>query len=343
MSAIKLEQDQNDRMKAARISLVMSIFILSFKFAAFFVSGSQAIFSDAAESIVNVVSAVLALVVIGKAFEPADRSHPYGHGKMEFFSAAFEGGLIACAALFIICKAAMALIEGPQVEKLGYGLLLIGVGAFLNLILGLYLRKIGQRSSSKALLASSAHVLSDLWTSLGIILGLCLYLVTGWAWIDPLIAIVVALFLAYTGFGIVRDAFKDLLDSEDKTLIERLALLVKKHRFPGMIQVHHSRILRAGIFHHIDAHLVLPQFWDIEQAHIESGLFENKIIGEYGYEGEICFHIDPCRHAYCEVCDYISCPVRVKEFICCKTFSMDEFIDPQEPAKIFPHFSGKCG
>lgn len=337
MSAIKLEEDQNDRMRAARISLAMSVFILSFKFAAFFVSGSQAIFSDAAESIVNVVSAILALVVIGKAFAPADRSHPYGHGKMEFFSAAFEGGLIAFAALVIIYKAVIALIDGPQFEELGYGLVLIGVAAFFNLLLGLYLRKIGRRSTSKALLASSAHVLSDLWTSVGIIFGLCLYLVTDWAWIDPLIAIVVALYLAYSGFGIVRESFMDLLDSEDQTLIERLALLVKKHRFPGMIQVHHSRILRAGIFHHIDAHLVLPEFWDIEQAHHESGLFENKIIREYGYVGEICFHIDPCRHAYCEVCDYIDCPIRVKAFICCKTFSIDEFLDPQEPQGIFPH------
>ena len=336
MSVQNLKKDQSDRLRAARISMVMSVFILSFKFAAFYASDSQAIFSDAVESIVNVVSALLALFVIGQAFKPADSSHPYGHGKMELFSAAFEGGLIAFAAIAIFYKAILALVGGQELEELGLGLVLLAVAALLNLVLGLYLKKVGVRSKSKALLASSAHVLSDLWTSLGIIVGLCLYLITGWNWIDPLIAVVVAFFLAYSGVGIVRDAFRGLLDTQDTMLIERLGSLVVQYRFPGMIEVHHSRIMRSGIYHHIDAHLVLPQFWDIEMAHEESGRFEQKIMAEYGYIGEICFHIDPCRQAYCATCDYVDCPIRLLPFQHCKAFSLEEFVNPQEPQDL-PH------
>lgn len=344
MSVDQLQENQIDRLRAARISLGMSVFIMLFKFAAYYVSSSQAIFSDAAESIVNVAAAFLALLVISQAFKPADRDHPYGHGKMEFFSAAFEGGLIAFAAIAIMYKAIQALFTGVHVEELGAGLILIGVGAVLNLGLGLYLKKIGEQSNSKALLASSAHVLSDLWTSVGIILGLGLYLLTGLVWIDPLIAIIVALFLAYSGISIVRSAFRDLLDTEDETLLNKLGSLVEKHSFPGMIQVHHARILRSGIFHHIDAHLVLPQFWDIDKAHRESGVFEKKIMTEYEFAGEICFHIDPCRKAYCVNCDYADCPIRVEEFKMCKLFCMEEFLNPQEPEASFARsYSGHNG
>lgn len=327
----KKNKDQRDRLRAAQVSLIASVFIMACKFVAYHVSGSQAIFSDAAESTVNVVAAILALIVISLAFKPADTKHPYGHGKMEFFSAAFEGGLIACAAVAIFIQAIMALIHGSSVEDLGFGLVLIGVGGLLNLVLGLYLKKVGTKAQSKALLASSAHVLSDLWTSLGIIVGLCLYLVTGWAWIDPLIAIVVALFLIYAGAKIVTEAFRDLLDGTDNGLVESLAAHVEKYRLPGMIQIHRARILRSGNFHHIDAHLIVPQFWDVEKAHEKTEKFTQRMMETYPYDGEVCFHVEPCRKAYCISCECCRCPIRKEEFVERK-FLMDEFVALSEPA-----------
>lgn len=326
----KTVKDQRDRLRAAQVSLIASVFIMGCKFVAFQVSGSQAIFSDAAESGVNVVAAVLALVVISQAFKPADSKHPYGHGKMEFFSAAFEGGLIACAAVAIFIQAIRALIYGSAVEDLGLGLVLIGVGGLLNLLLGLYLKKIGTKAKSKALLASSAHVLSDLWTSLGIIVGLCLYLVTGWAWVDSVIALLVAVFLIYAGVKIVLEAFRDLLDGTDNGLVESLAAHVERYRLPGMIQIHRARILRSGNFHHIDAHLVVPQFWDVAKAHEKTEKFTRKMMEKYPYEGEVCFHVDPCRKAYCKSCECRRCPIRVEEFVERK-FLMDEFVALDEP------------
>ncbi|CAG34873.1 conserved hypothetical membrane protein [Desulfotalea psychrophila LSv54] len=330
----KIGQDSKDRVKAARVSLVASFFIMCCKFAAFIVSDSQAIFSDAAESTVNVVAALLALIIITMAMKPADDRHPYGHGKMEFFSAAFEGGLITFAALAILVKAVNALFYGQEIKELGYGLLLIGFAGLLNLFLGLYLKRAGKASRSKALLASSAHVLSDLWTSVGVIAGLLLYLLTGWAWVDPAIAIVVALFLTYTGFSIVRDSFSDLLDTRDEELISHLAELVKRDRFPGIVQVHHARILRSGAFHHIDAHLVVPEYWDISEVHIQSEIFTKRLMADYDYRGEICFHLDPCRRAYCVSCDYLDCIIRKGDYQCCNVLLLDEFLSPEEPGNV---------
>jgi len=328
----KKNKDQRDRLRAAQVSLIASFFIMACKFVAFQVSGSQAIFSDAAESGVNVVAAMLALIVVALAFKPADTKHPYGHGKMEFFSAAFEGGLITFAAIAILIQAIMALIHGNSVEDLGFGLVLIGVGGLSNLLLGLYLKKVGTKAQSKALLASSAHVLSDLWTSVGIIVGLCLYLLTGWLWIDSCIALIVALFLIYSGVNIVKEAFRDLLDGTDNGLVESLAAHVEKYRLPGMIQIHRARILRSGNFHHIDAHLIVPQFWDVEKAHEKTEKFTKRMMEKYPYDGEVCFHVEPCRKAYCTSCECSRCPIRQAEFVE-RSFLMEEFVALSEPSK----------
>ncbi|MGL1932556.1 MAG: cation diffusion facilitator family transporter [Desulfotalea sp.] len=328
------EQENNKpmdaRLKAAWISLLVSAIVMACKFAAFVVSGSEAIFSDASESVVNVLAALMALVVIFNAFKPADSDHPYGHGKMEFFSAAFEGGLISFAALVIIVKAVSALFVGTHVEDLQLGMWLLALSGLINLGLGVYLKRVGRRCQSKALMASGAHVLSDLWTSVGIIVGLVLYVLTGWSWVDPVIAIIVALFLVYTGWKIMREAGRDLLDGQDEELVAKMVILVNKHRFAGIIQLHHMRIIRSGNFHHIDAHLVVPEFWDIATYHKKTERFVKILMGDYEFKGEMCLHIDPCRSAYCSVCDLPNCNIRASEFVSLKSFAIEEILSPKE-------------
>ena len=248
------------RLRAGLLSLVVSVILLAAKYWAYRLTGSTAILSDALESIVNVVAALFALGGLLFAGRPADRNHPYGHGKIEFFSAAFEGGLIAFAAVLIIYEVVLSLVTGVEVKRLDTGVLIIAAAAVANLALGLFLVRTGRRHHSLTLVADGQHVLSDFWTTVGIVLGLLLVRFTGLWWLDPLVAAVVAVNLMWTGFRLVRHAAGGLLDEEDTLLLNRLLRVLGGHVGQGIIRVHHLRAIRAGRFHHVDAHLVVPEF-----------------------------------------------------------------------------------
>ncbi len=328
---MELEQlEKRHRFHSGLISLSTSAFLLGLKFWGYFITRSEAVFSDAMETIVNVAAAFVALLVILATAKPADREHPYGHGKFEFFSAAFEGGLITFAGILIVFEAIDALINGSELKNLDRGIFVVMIAAVMNLILGLHLRYSGKRHKSVALEASAKHVLSDVVTSVGVFLGLVLVRVTGKIWIDPATAIVVACYLGFTGGKVVYDAFSSLVDREDRSLLQQLLKSFTDNWFPGIIRVHHTRIMRSGNYHHIDAHVVLPEFWTVEKAHEETNHFENLVIKTYPYEGEIHFHMDPCRRAYCRVCDYEFCPVRREQFVQRKPATFEEFVSPTE-------------
>jgi cation diffusion facilitator family transporter len=248
------------------------------------------------------------------AGRPADRNHPYGHGKIEFFSAAFEGGLIAFAAVMIIYEAILYLLQGLEVRALDIGLAITGGAGLVNLVLGGFLLRTGRSYNSLILVADGKHVLSDFWTSLGVVVGLLLVRVTGVVWIDPLVAAIVGLNLAWTGIRLVRHAAGGLLDEEDSELLVRLLAALNASVVPGIIRVHNLRAIRSGRFSHIDAHLVVPEFWSVERAHDAADAFERQVIAAGALEGEIIFHTDPCRRALCAICTVEGCPVRVEPF-----------------------------
>jgi len=201
---VSVSEDAGIRLRAGFISLVVSVVLLAAKYEAYRLTGSTAILSDALESIVNVVAAVFALGGLVFAGRPADRNHPYGHGKIEFFSAAFEGGLIAFASVLIVYEVARSLLAGPEVRQISTGVLIVFGAGLVNLGLGWYLVRTGRRYQSLTLVADGQHVIADFWTSMGVVVGLLLVHLTGRAWLDPLVALLVALSLLWTGFRLVR-------------------------------------------------------------------------------------------------------------------------------------------
>lgn len=312
------------------LSLVVGAALLVVKFLAYRATGSTAILSDAMESIVNVVAAVFALGGLAFAGMPADRNHPYGHGKIEFFTAAFEGGLIAFAALMIIYEATETLLwTGVEVTQLDLGLVLIAGAGIANLALGGYLVRTGKQYQSLTLVADGKHVISDFWTSLGIIIGLLLVRFTGVLWLDPAVAIIVGLNLAWTGLKLVRYAAGGLLDEEDTDLLRKLLKAMNAGAVPGVIRVHNLRAIRSGRFSHVDAHLVVPEFWPVQRAHDTSQTFEKHVIGVAAVGGEILFHLDPCRRAYCSSCDLPDCPIRVEPFRGRPSLTIDEVVQDE--------------
>jgi cation diffusion facilitator family transporter len=328
------DDDPRTRWRAALVSLVTALLLLAVKFWAYAVTRSQAVFSDALESIVNVIAAAFALGGLVYAVRPADRDHPFGHGKIEFIAAAFEGGLIAAAALLILWESGTVLVQGAHVRELDFGLLLVVLAGLGNGALGLFLVRTGRRHRSLTLVADGQHVLADFWTSVGVIVGLLLVRFTGLVWIDPLAAMVLACWLLYTGARLLRHAAGGLLDEEDPALLSRLVRTLAPHVKDGVIRVHHLRAIRAGRFHHVSAHLVVPEFWTVERAHDTAEELAGTVLREIGDEGDISFHTDPCERVYCAMCDLDACSVRRQPFTGRRPLTVDEAVRPDPDAHV---------
>jgi len=326
-----LSVEDKKRISAAVLALLVGTVLLGLKFWAYFITNSQAIFSDALESIVNIVAAFLVILVVYIASRPADKTHPYGHGKSEFFSAAFEGGLVTFAALLILFQVGSTLWTGIELAQLGVGIWITFATGVGNLILGLYLVSVGKNSNSPALIASGHHVVSDFYTSAAIVVGLLLVHWTGVLLLDSLLAIMVAVHLLWIGFRIARKSVGGLLDEQDPKSLKELVAAFQNDRAPGIIQLHHVRVIRVGKFHHIDAHVVVPEFWTVDYAHDRVMEFEKRVLSDYSHEGEINFHIDPCRRVYCNACELSGCPVRQSEFEGYMPITLDTTVSPVEP------------
>jgi len=304
------------RLRVVSLSIGAGILILGLKYLAYLISGSTALLSDAIESVVNVVAAVFALGAVIFAEKPADREHPYGHGKIEHFSAAFEGGLIALAAVMIWWEAISALhaqLSGTfHMKELGKGLIVNVIAGSMNGLLGLFLIHMGKKHRSRAIEADGHHVLSDFWTTLGIGAALLLVKFTGILWLDPIMAMVVGTLLAVTGFKLVRSSSQALLDMEDPVLLTRLIEIINRVRPADVIAIHELRTLRAGRYTHVDIHMVIPEFYTINRGHDLADEFGKRVIAEATLEGELHTHVDPCQRAWCRQCGVEPCPVRLE-------------------------------
>ena len=224
-----------------------------------------------------------------------------------------------------------AFLYGVEIRALDAGLAIVVLAGLANLALGLYLLRVGRAYQSLTLVADGKHVLSDFWTSVGIVVGLLLVRATGIWWLDPVTAGVVALNLMWTGFRLVRHAAGGLLDEEDPGLLSRLLTALDARLGQGVIRVHHLRAIRAGRFHHVEAHLVVPEFWSVDQAHELSEDLAARVIAELGVEGELVFHTDPCHRIYCAMCDLDDCGVRREPFRDRPPLSLEEAVRPDMP------------
>ena len=307
--------DRVVRLRAGTLSLVVAIVIFIAKFGAYQLTDSTAILSDALESVVNIVAAAFTLASLAIASMPADESHPYGHGKVEFLASGFEGGLIAFAALVIVYQAAEAIVFGHELVAIGAGLALVIGAGVANLALGFFLLQAGRRTNSAAIVADGQHVITDFWTSAGVVAGLVLVRVTGWKVVDPLIAVAVGVNLAIVGGRLLRRAVGGLLDESDPDLLTKLATVIQTVRSPAVIAIHRMRSLRSGGVAHVDAHVVVPCFWSVSQAHDLSDEFEVSVTAGIEQDAECIFHLDPCRAAYCANCRVEPCPVRAHAFV----------------------------
>ncbi len=302
-----------ERLAAGRLALFAGIAICGAKFVATGITGSAAVFSDAVESLVNVAAAGMLLFSLRVAARPPDPNHPYGHGKVEFFSAGVEGALVAVAGAAILWEALGELLAGPEVARLDTGLALLSLAAIANGALGWHLVRTGRRTGSLALEADGKHVLADVYTSAGVIGGLLAVWVTGWLWLDPVVALCVAAHVFATGYALVREAIGGLMDEADDPLLDGIVAALDDAREPSWIDVHSLRAWRSGDFVHTDLHLTVPRYFDAERLHGIDARVQWAVREAAGRASEGIVHFDPCRAVMCSRCAMPACAVREAE------------------------------
>ncbi len=328
------ETDQREHLlmqKTSYWTLGIGIFLLILKFYAYRLTGSVTVYSDALESIVNVVAGAMTIFVIWYATQPADEGHPYGHGKIESIAASFEGGSIAFAGIVIVFDSFTKIfLERNELHDIDLGAFLVFFAGLVNGAYGLFVLKRGKELNSESLKATGMHLISDMLTSVGALLGLLLVKITGISLIDPIVAIFFGIYLSYSGLKIFKGSIDILVDGQDRSLLEKLAALFEKNYRPGVIHIHFTRIIRSGRHHHIDCHMVIPEFWSVNDAHAFSDEFEAGVLREYDTSGEFHIHLDPCRRKYCESCEIVECSIRTTPLVERKPFNYDELILPTE-------------
>lgn len=301
------------RFRAISASLLVGASLMAVKFYAYGITDSSAILSDALESIINVVASAFALVSVLIAAKPPDASHPYGHGKIEYFSAGFEGALIIVAAVGIFKTGLFHIIHPRPLPRLELGLaILFGAGA-VNLLLGIGLIRVGKRTQSLILVADGQHVLTDVYTTAGVLVGLFLVHYTRWYWLDGTIACLVGLHILLVGAKLVRQSFSALMHASDPELLKEIAALLNEYRKDVWIDIHQLRAWHSGNVVHIDFHLILPRDFSLEESHREGKEVENIIVKHFEGAASVLIHLDPCIDPDCPVCKRYQCGFRAED------------------------------
>lgn len=299
--------------QVGKLIFFASVVIFGIKFLAWFITDSSAIYSDALESIVNIITALTAWAAFKIALQPADKDHPYGHGKIEYFSAGFEGSLIVLAGILILIDAVDALLNPKKLMDLNFGIGLIGTTAILNFALSYYLIRQSKQYRSETLRASGNHIFSDALTTAGVIIGLIIAKLTGYQQVDPIIAIGISIHISFQGFQIIRNSVMRLMDSADKESIEKIALYMNENRNDCWIAPHKLRTWRSGSALYVDFHLIMPKFFSLEQTHE----IEHKIQSEFSAVLEepvhLHVHAEPCFAQACKYCRMKDCSFRSEE------------------------------
>jgi cation diffusion facilitator family transporter len=314
------------KIKTMRIILLFGILLMIIKFAAYYITHSNAILTDALESIINVVAGGFALYSVYYAAQPKDENHPYGHGKIEFLSAGLEGGLILIAGGSIFYKAIKGFFHPSLITDIDIGLYLSCFAGICNFLMGRYLIAQGKKYNSALMIADGKHLISDTVSSLGLVVGLIVIYITKIYWLDNVIALVFGLFIFYTGFKLIRESINNLLDEADYEKLNRVVEILNKNRREKWIDMHKLRVLKYGSHLHIDAHITLPWYDKLEESHLEVTAVEDLIKKELQDDVEFFIHADPCLPISCPICILKNCPVRQHELVRRLDWTLDNML-----------------
>lgn len=322
------------KLKVQKIIALSSFIIFVGKLAAYFLTNSVGILTDALESTVNVATGFITLYSIYVATKPQDENHPFGHGKAEFLSASVEGFLIIIAGLFIIYEAVKRLFLPAEILKLDIGILIVAIAGLLNFLLGWYSIRTGKKHNSIALISGGKHLQSDTYSSIGLVAGLIILYFTGEVWLDSLIALIFGTIIIITGIKILKETTSHLMDEADFKLIKQFRNLIKRNKSDEWIDIHNFKLVKYGNAYHINCDLVLPYFLNLAEAHNEGEKLKALVVENFPEEIIFHLHIDECFKLYCKNCKQKGCPGRQNEFVEEADFDLKKFISEKPEDKI---------
>jgi len=284
--------DRSFLTRFAWLSIAAALATIALKTTAYAITGSIGLLSDALESLVNLVGAVLALAMLSVAARPEDDTHAYGHSKAEYFASGVEGSLILIAAGTIAFAAIPRLLHPQPLQQIGAGLAVTIAAALINLLVALVLRRAAARYESVILEANSQHLLADVWTSVGVVVGVGAACLTGWQRIDPMVALAVAAHIVWTGVPIVIEAVRGLMDTalpaDEQTALRNV---LDKYREQG-VHYHALRTRRAGAKRFVSVHVLVPGSWTVQRGHELLERIESDIRGALPHVS-VLTHLEP--------------------------------------------------
>lgn len=286
------ETDRKALSFAMNLSLGIGLLMFVMKMGAYLLTGSAAILSDAAESVVHVAAVIFAAYSLRLSYRPADEDHLYGHAKISFFSAGFEGAMIILAALYIIYESIHKWLGGLQLENLGAGTALTAAAAAINGALGGYLVWLGRRKNSLILEANGKHVLTDCWTSIAVLVGLGLVLFTKWLPFDPICGIIMACNILWSGAGLIKSAFVGLMDKADPAAQAKLTEILGRETQQRGLNYHQLRHRNLGDAHWVEVHLLFPEGVSLQDAHRTATEIERVIEGSLEPRAYVTTHLE---------------------------------------------------
>jgi cation diffusion facilitator family transporter len=301
-----------------KIIAVVGTVLLAAKFIAYFMTGSMAILTDALESIVNVIAGFIGLYALYLSARPADKTHPFGHGKIENVSAIAEGSMILGAGVLIIYESVISFLNPGEIRKLDIGLAIVAAAAVVNYVVGRAAIAKGKKTRSPALVASGKHLCSDTYSSVGIIIGLFIVYIAmalGYdaRWLDSSIAIIFGIIIGVTGIKVVKHSIDDSMDKIDPELLEQITVALNEYRHDDWIDIYRLRIIKYGTQLYVDMHLVLPAEMPLNLAHNEEDQLREALTSRFGECVEVSISFVPCHGLFCKYCDR-NCFHRTEDF-----------------------------
>ena len=303
---------QNLKVQYFVTALTIVVFLL--KVVTYILTHSLSVLSDSLESVVNIVATIVGSYSLFVASKPKDKDHPYGHGKAEFVSAAFQGTLIIGIGCLIIYKAIDSFIHPVSLQNLNNGIWLLVIIAIINLVTALVLNRIGKKNKSLAILASGKLFQIDFFTTAAIVIGIILLLVTGYQKIDALIALFLGIYVIFDGYKIVRQSLAGIMDEADMVLLKEVITEINLSRNAKWIDLHNLRVIRYGSLLHIDCHLTVPWYYNVKEAHEAMDDFTGLIQNKFGDSVEFFVHTDGCMPFSCPICTIENCEQRIAPF-----------------------------